>query len=121
MRILITGANGFLGSALFNQLQKTSHTILPFVRKKKSAYDIECDVGNASNLLNALNEYQPDVIINCAARVDFTRGSMQEQYRINALAPTVLASWCVSNDARLIQTSGSIVNAAICEYAPKVP
>ena len=110
MRILITGANGFLGSALLKQLEKTSHTILPFVRKKKNANDIECDIGNASDLLNALNEYQPDVIINCAAKVDFTAGSMQEQYSINALAPAVLASWCASNDTHLIQTSGSIVN-----------
>ena len=64
MRILITGANGFLGSAVFNQLQKTSHTILSFVRKKKTSYAIECDVGDANNLLNALNEYQLDAIIN---------------------------------------------------------
>ena len=58
MRVLITGANGFLGSTLFNQLQKTNHTILPFVRKKKSANDIECNVGNASNfdLWRAISE-----------------------------------------------------------------
>ena len=110
MRVLITGANGFLGSALFNQLQKTNHTILPFVRKKKSANDIECNVGNASNLLNALNEYQPDVIINCAAKVDFSGNSMQEQYNVNTLAPAIHASWCESNNAHLIQISGSIVN-----------
>lgn len=110
MRILITGANGFLGIALLNQLEKTSHTIFPLVRKKKSPCFIECDMGNASSLLDALNEYQPDIIINCAAKVDFTGESMQEQYRVNALAPTLLASWCVSNDTHLIQTSTSIVN-----------
>ena len=110
MKVLITGANGFLGSALLNQLQKTSHTIFPFVRKKKSANDIECDVGNISNLLNALDKYQPDSIINCAAKVDFTDGSMQEQYKVNALAPIVLASWCISNNAHLIQISSTTVN-----------
>jgi dTDP-4-dehydrorhamnose reductase len=118
MQILITGANGFLGSVLFNKLQKTNHTVLPFVRKKKSANDIECDIGNASNLLNALNEYQPDVIINCAAKVDFSEDSMQEQYNVNVLTPAVIASWCVSNDAHLIQTSGSIVNGnTITEFS----
>jgi len=110
MKILITGANGFLGSALFNQLQKTKHRVLPFVRKKENANDIECDVGNASNLLNALNEYQPEVIINCAAKVDFSEGLVQEQYNVNALAPAVIASWCMDNKAYLIQISGSIVN-----------
>ena len=110
MKILITGANGFLGNALFNQLQNTGHTVLPLVRKKKNTNDIECDISNTSNLLNVLNDYQPDVIVNCAARVDFTEGSMQEQYRVNALAPAILASWCVGNSAHLIQISSSIVN-----------
>lgn len=110
MLILLTGANGFLGSALLDQLKKTSHSVLSLVRKKKSTNEIECDVGNASKLLNALNEYKPDAIINCAASVDFTEESIQEQYRVNALAPAILASWCVSYHAHLIQTSGSIVN-----------
>jgi len=110
MKILITGANGFLGSALLNQLQKTSHTVLPFVRKKKSANDIECNIGNVSNFLHALNEYQPEVIINCAAKVDFSENTVQEQYNVNALAPAILASWCLDNNAHLIQVSSSIVN-----------
>jgi nucleoside-diphosphate-sugar epimerase len=42
--------------------------------------------------------------------VDFTKGSMQEQYNVNALAPAILSSWCVSNGRHLVQTSGSIVN-----------
>ena len=107
---MILGSNGFLGSTLFNQLQKTIHTVLPFVRKKKKTNDIECDVGNVRNLLNALKEYQPEVIINCAAKVDFSENPAEELYRVNALAPIILASWCSNNNTHLIQISGSIVN-----------
>ncbi|MDC3397659.1 sugar nucleotide-binding protein [Candidatus Pelagibacter ubique] len=110
MKIIILGANGFLGSALSNQLQKTSHTVLPFVRKKKKTNAIECDVGNVSNLLSSLNEYQPEVIINCAAKVDFSENSAEEQYSINALVPAILASWCSNNNTHLIQISSSVVN-----------
>ena len=110
MKILVTGTNGFLGRALFGQLKKTSYTLFPIVRKKINTEDIECDIGNASNLLTVLNYYQPDIIINCAAKVDFTDNSMTGQYNVNAVAPTVFSYWCVENNAYLIQVSGSIVN-----------
>jgi len=112
MRVLITGANGFLGGELRRQLGQTKHVPIPFVRKKVGLGDIECDIGNTNNLLIALNEYQPDAVINCAAKVNFSENSMQDQYNINALAPAVIASWCVNNDAHLIQVSGSIVNGS---------
>jgi dTDP-4-dehydrorhamnose reductase len=115
MKIMILGSNGFLGSTLFNQLQKTTHTVLPFVRKKKKTNDIECDVGNVRNLLNALKEYQPEVIINCAAMLDFSENSAEEQYRVNALAPIILASWCSKNKTHLIQISSSSVNGNTLE------
>jgi dTDP-4-dehydrorhamnose reductase len=118
MKILITGANGFLGGELRRQLEQTKHVIIPFVRKKEGPDDIECDIGNTNNLLVALNEYQPDAVINCAAKVDFSENSKQDQYNINALAPAVIASWCVNNDAYLIHVSGSIVNdSTATEYS----
>ena len=110
MKILITGANGFLGSVLFNQMQKTNHKIFPLVRKSKGVNDIECDIGNTRSLLTILNKYKPNVIVNCAAKVDFSERSIQDQYNVNALAPAVIASWCMDNKAYLIQISGSIVN-----------
>ncbi len=110
MKILITGANGFLGSVLRTRLHDTNHRILPLVRKRIGINDIECNIGNISSLLGVLNEYQPEMIINCAAKVDFSGNSMQEQYNVNALVPAILASWCESNNAHLIQISGSIVN-----------
>ena len=109
-QIIITGANGFLGSVLCGQLKKTSYRILPFVRKKNSVNDIECDFNDARKLLDNLDEYQPNFIINCAAKVDFSENSIKEQYNVNALAPSILASWCFENNAHLIQVSGSIVN-----------
>jgi len=110
MKVLITGANGFLGGELRRQLEQTKHVVIPFVRKKAGLGDIECDIGNINDLLIALNEHKPNTVINCAAKVDFSENSKQDQYNINALAPAVIASWCARNDAYLIQTSSSIVN-----------
>ena len=110
MRVLITGAKGFLGGELRRQLEQTKHMVIPFVRKKVGLGDIECDIGNTNKLLISLDEQRPDVVINCAAKVDFSERSIQDQYNVNALAPAVIASWCMDNKAYLIQISGSIVN-----------
>lgn len=110
MKVLVTGANGFLGSALLDQLKETQHTVWPLVRKKQRSQDIECNMENLTGLLDRLNQYQPDIIINCAAKVDFSQNSRQGQYKVNALAPAVLAGWCLDNGSHLIQISGSIVN-----------
>ena len=110
MRILLTGSNGFLGSTVLNQIQKSKHNVIPIVRRKKNSYDVECDLGNPTLILKLLNKYKPEAIINCAAKVDFSEISSKEQYNVNALAPAIIASWCFDNGAHIIQVSGSIVN-----------
>lgn len=116
MKIIITGANGFLGNALYQQLKKTRHDILPVVRSKtdKILHTV-CNIADATSLLDLLNKYKPNIIINCAAKVDFSDNLQQEQYKTNALAPSVMAAWAAENNAHLLQTSSSIVNGNTIE------
>jgi len=116
MKILILGSGGFLGCSLHRQLTKTKHIIIPLVRQWKNVNDIECDIGNPIKLLEVLNNLDPQVIINCAAKVDFSSSSLVEQYKVNALAPSVVASWCSESKAHLIHVSGSIVNGGTNSY-----
>ena len=47
MRVLVTGANGFLGRYLLQELQSQGHQTLAFVRSQQSAKtinDVQCDV-----------------------------------------------------------------------------
>jgi dTDP-4-dehydrorhamnose reductase len=109
MKILITGANGFLGRTLTDKLNK-QYSVIPIARNSKNNNSIQCDISNSILLLDALNKYKPNVIINCAAKVDFSSDNNFAQYQINALSPAIMASWCVENNAHLLQTSSSIVN-----------
>ena len=62
-KLLITGSNGMVGSALLR------------IAKKRSSYKVLhphrkiLDLKKFNQIVNYLNKYKPDVIVNCAAMV----------------------------------------------------
>ncbi len=70
-KILITGAEGQLGKAL--QIIFADHfNVLPTTRKPSdlainNRNTLEMDITNLDSISNAINSFQPDIIINCAA------------------------------------------------------
>tara|TARA_B100001173_G_C16017579_1_gene560423 strand:+ start:835 stop:1752 length:918 start_codon:yes stop_codon:yes gene_type:complete len=61
-KILITGSNGLVGSALTRYLKNKNYNVFPITRK-------EADLFNFDETLNIVNEIKPTMIINSAARV----------------------------------------------------
>jgi len=61
-KILITGANGLVGSALTRYLKDKNYNIFPVTRK-------EADLFKFDETMNIVNEIKPTMIINSAARV----------------------------------------------------
>ncbi len=53
MKVVVTGASGFLGSSLVAKLNKTGHDVLPISR-------------NTPNPLQAIADYEPNVVVHCA-------------------------------------------------------
>jgi dTDP-4-dehydrorhamnose reductase len=109
MKIMVVGAGGFLGSSIVSKLSK-KYVVIPIVRVKKNVGDIACDIGDSNALLGILNKHSPNFIINCAAKVDFSEKSRLVQYRVNALAPALMAGWCVENNVHLLHASSISVN-----------
>ena len=71
MKILITGASGFLGSEVVNVIKNKKYKILKISRTKKNFFN--CDLENTQEISNLLSKANPDVIINLAARVNFKK------------------------------------------------
>lgn len=100
LRVLVTGANGFIGRALTDHLSKLSFQLVPCVRKlpKEREFDslpfFECgDIHSSTNWKEALSGV--DVVVHTAARVhimsDKSSNSSDNYHRINVDASMNLA------------------------------
>lgn len=112
MNILVTGATGFLGTALCNVLQKRGHCVVRLGSK-------DCDLTKQGSL-DRFNDRAYDQIFHLAAWTqagDFCLSHPGEQWVINQQINTnVLAWWHKSQgQAKLIAMGTS------CAYSPDLP
>lgn len=104
IKILIIGNKGQLGSEFCQILQSES---IDFI-----GYDLpEFDVGNFDNIVQAIDNYQPDIVINCSAYnfVDLAESEPEKCQRVNAIGALNLARACHRTKAFLVHFSTDYV------------
>ena len=103
MKIVLFGKNGQLGSEFQRLLPRLGETI--FLDREN------IDLCNISALRDALNEIEPDLIVNASAytAVDRAETEIEMAMSINALAPGVMAEWARNSNAILIHYSTDYV------------
>lgn len=122
MKIVILGANGLIGSSIFNYLSKnTQHKILGTVRSSNlfqlfHASTLEhlvsgIDIADIKNTEKFLRRFEPNIVINCAGLTKHrSEGDDPAQAIVaNALFPHQLNNFCSTNSARLIHISSDCV------------
>ena len=110
--MLITGASGFVGSALMGLLVTKAWDILPLVRRKYGLQDeviIDLCDSDISSKLNGLPEV--DTVVHLGAQVDF-KASVEDLYAPNVFATECLARWASKINAHFIFASTAIVCGA---------
>jgi UDP-glucose 4-epimerase len=118
MKILVTGANGFIGRHLSSHLVSIGHTVGSAVRSPGSAPDgtAEVVVGNLAGATDWTGLLQGfDVVIHLAARVhvmnDTSVDPLSEFRQVNALATAALARAAANQGVtRLVFLSSIKVN-----------
>ena len=70
-RILVTGADGFLGKEVIGILEKNNFEFVGITRRKTRENYLFCDLSIPNDVLKLLEKTEPDVIINLAASIDF--------------------------------------------------
>lgn len=116
MKILITGAKGQLGNELIDIVKKGEAEIGAIKDSLKGskviALDInELDITELESVKEVLNQYKPDIVINCAAatNVDGCEGNEDLAFKINALGARNLAIISEEIGAKLVQVSTDYV------------
>src|SRR4051812_21024149 len=106
MRIVLTGADGYLGSAIASGLKLQNRELIGFVRRVPARgldYPIiEVELTDEAAVASAVAASRPDAVIHCAGR---TRGSALEIYRDNTVTTVVLADAILANAPAAILTA----------------
>jgi dTDP-4-dehydrorhamnose reductase len=121
-KILVTGANGQLGSEL---KELSSHySQFEWVFADRSVLDLS----NLESISKVLDTIQPQIIINCAAYTAVDKAETETELAdvLNHQAVGVMALWSASHDCRLVHVSTDYVfdgnsNVALTEEAPTGP
>lgn len=105
MRIIVTGTNGQVGSALLKLLEaEGEHTVKTLTREN-------CDISDRVMVRRFVGSFRPELVINPAAYtyVDQAESDPVTAYRINALGVQNLALACAQNEAVLLHISTNCV------------
>lgn len=115
MRILVTGANGLVGSRVTSQLVARGHTVTALGRgPQRTAGSFEylsIELGDSKALSAAIGVARPEVIINPGSMtdVDGCETARQEAFRVNGVAPGALALAASELGAHLVHVSTDYV------------
>ena len=108
MKWLITGGSGQLASALSTKLTEVNESFISLDRES-------LDITSFSNIHSALNDFNPDIVVNCGAYndVDLAEIYPEKAFSVNADAPKYLAETCKKLDCQFIHISTDYVFSGI--------
>jgi len=105
MRVLLTGAHGFIGSYVASALRAAGHTVVACVRTPHSEDEVACDLARDVEV----SDWAPrlagiDAVVNCAGILRET--GAQTFAAVHVAAPVALFRACVeAGVARVVQVS----------------
>lgn len=121
MKVLVTGASGFVGRALIDELRHGdgAYEVHPLARQ-------DGDLADAGVAARAVAAAEPDVVVHAAARIGVVRCDEEPELAIrsNVLATALLARAAAENGARFSYLSSSDIygSAAVAdEQTPPAP
>jgi nucleoside-diphosphate-sugar epimerase len=112
MRVLVTGASGFLGHAVCNLLSDRGHEAVALVRRSGSepsnTTPLQGDLTDASALTELVNAAKPDAVIHLAAEIA-TQRDPQKINEVNVKGTRRLLDACRATDTPRFVFASTVV------------
>ncbi|CEK14874.1 dTDP-4-dehydrorhamnose reductase [Chthonomonas calidirosea] len=111
MRILVTGANGMLGTDLCCLLEQSGHEVIRSSQREHAESDVTLDILDFSATRATLQQCKPDMLIHTAAytHVDGCERDPDRAFQINALGTWHVAAACAEQDIPIVYISTDFV------------
>lgn len=114
MQILITGANGLLGSNLIQRTITRDHETVGTYHTTVPSFSTDLhqlDIRNQDQFRSLVKQFDPEVVVNCAAMtdVDGCEKNCDRARVVNGQAPGNLASVCAEEGIRFVHVSTDYV------------
>ncbi|XP_067347760.1 methionine adenosyltransferase 2 subunit beta isoform X2 [Channa argus] len=110
-RVLVTGATGLLGRAVCAEFLSIGWSVIGTGYRRARPRLLRCDLTDEDAVRGLLHEYQPDVIVHCAAerRPDVVERYTEAAVNLNVHATSMLAKEAAVCGALLIYISTDYV------------
>jgi nucleoside-diphosphate-sugar epimerase len=112
VRLLVTGATGFLGTVVCDELLERDHEVHALVRREGSAPSgtaaVAGDLTNAGSLIRALESAAPECVVHLAAEIASQRDPAKI-HEVNVEGTRALIAACEPSGVRRIVFASTVV------------
>ncbi len=102
MRILVTGASGFIGSHLIHSLKSRDHEVFGVSRKPVEGNHLSADIRDTKKIIEYIDDNKIEVVFHLAAALGSHPGGKDYIFDVNFQATKRLASSLANSGIRFI-------------------
>ena len=80
---------------------------------------LECDITNKEDIIRALDEFTPDVVVNCAGIVPKNKVPPGDMFKANSFAPHIISDICQGNSKFVHISTNCVFDGKRASYSER--